>query len=540
MFIRHCSLFATLVLTLSVASVAPAAPQLPALVPQPAHLAIPEAASAFTLTADTAIVVVDSAFTREAEFAAKELRLVTGLPLPVVQEGEGGIRFERSTEALPREGYTLTVSETAVTIAASDPAGAFYGYQTVRQLLPPQVYAKRLQEGIVWEMPACTIADAPRLAWRGLMVDDVRHFIGGDGIRQMIDVMAAHKMNTLHWHLTDDQGWRIEIRKYPELITKGAIRDNSAKPRDRWRPDGKPYGPYFYTQAEIRAIVAYAAERHITIVPEIEMPGHALALLSAFPELSCTGGPFKPRWLWGVEPDILCAGNDAVFPFMKDILDEVMLLFPSKFIHLGGDEAPKDRWNVCEKCQKRIQEKGLRNSHHLQTWFIQQFADYLEANDRHLIGWDEILEGGLPSGAAVMSWRGMKGGIAAAKMGHPVVMAPNDFCYLDYGQGIENDPYEYNIANVPLRKVYTMNPTDGIPEMMHRYIIGVQGNLWSEYIWDAADQQWKAWPRAAAIAEIGWTPQDKRQWKTFAEAMERDYQRLKVLGINAAPADLTP
>ena len=252
------------------------------------------------------------------------------------------------------------------------------------------------------------------------------------------------------------------------------------------------------------------------------------------------GGPFKPRWLWGVEPDILCAGNDDVFPFIKDILDEVMLLFPSKFIHLGGDEAPKDRWNICAKCQQRIQEKGLRDSNHLQTWFIQQFADYLEANGRHLIGWDEILEGGLPSGAAVMSWRGMAGGIAAAKMGHQVVMSPNDFCYLDYGQGIKDDPYEYNCANVPLRKVYTMNPTNGIPEAMHSYIIGVQGNLWSEYIWDAADQQWKAWPRAAAIAEIGWTPQAKRSWPTFAKAMETNYQRLKVLGINAAPADLTP
>ena len=527
-------------LALCVATCALAVPNPPALIPQPTEFTLAEPAAAFTLTAETPIVVVETAFAREAEFAAKELRTVTGYALPVVANASGGIRFERSPAELPREGYTLTVTADAVTIAASDPAGAFYGYQTLRQLLPPQVYAKRLQQDVAWEMPACTIADAPRLQWRGLMVDDVRHFIGGEGIRQMIDVMAAHKMNNLHWHLTDDQGWRIEIRKYPELITKGATRDNSARPRDRWRPDGKTYGPYYYTQAEIRAIVAYAAERHITIVPEIELPGHALALLSSHPELSCMGGPFKPRWLWGVEPDILCAGNDDVFPFIKDILDEVMLLFPSKFIHLGGDEAPKDRWNICAKCQQRIQEKGLRDSNHLQTWFIQQFADYLEANGRHLIGWDEILEGGLPSGAAVMSWRGMAGGIAAAKMGHQVVMSPNDFCYLDYGQGIENDPYEYNCANVPLRKVYTMNPTNGIPEAMHSYIIGVQGNLWSEYIWDAADQQWKAWPRAAAIAEIGWTPQAKRNWPTFAKAMETNYQRLKVLGINAAPADLTP
>ncbi len=494
----------------------------------------------FVMTEETSLVT-DPAFRAEAEIAAAEMRRSTGLALPVVDAGAEialpAIFFQKDATLEGNEAYALEVRSQQVMIRAATPAGVFYGYQTFRQLLPPQVYSRTKRPGVKWVAPACTVKDAPRLQWRGLMVDDCRHFLGGKAIREMIDAMAAYKLNTLHWHLTDDQGWRIEIKAYPELTAKGATRDNSALPRDRWRPDGKSYGPYFYTQEEIRDIVAYAAARHITIVPEIEMPGHALCLLTAFPELSCTGGPFKPRWMWGVEPDILCAGNDAVFPFMEKILDEVMALFPSKYIHCGGDEAPKDRWNVCPKCQARIQEKGLRNSHHLQTWFIQHFADYLESKGRHLIGWDEILEGGLPKGAAVMSWRGKQGGIRAAAMGHNVVMAPNDYAYLDYGQGLTyaQDPYEYNGYCITVAKTYSIDPTAGIPEHMQHHVIGLQGNLWSEYIWDGADQQWKAWPRAAALSEAGWTAQEKRSWEDFAKRIPGAVTRLRFLGINCAP-----
>lgn len=496
----------------------------------------------FVMTEETSIVT-DLAFGAEAEIAAEELRRSTGFALPVsvacldLEIALPAIFFQKDTTIDGNEAYALEVRSQRVMIRAATPAGAFYGYQTFRQLLPPQIYSRTYRPGVKWVAPACTVKDAPRLQWRGLMVDDCRHFLGGKAIREMIDAMAAYKLNTLHWHLTDDQGWRIEIKAYPELTAKGATRDNSALPRDRWRPDGKSYGPYFYTQEEIRDIVAYAAARHITIVPEIEMPGHALCILSAFPELSCTGGPFKPRWMWGVEPDILCAGNDAVFPFMEKILDEVMALFPSKYIHCGGDEAPKDRWNVCPKCQARIQEKGLRNSHHLQTWFIQHFADYLESKGRHLIGWDEILEGGLPKGAAVMSWRGKQGGIRAAAMGHNVVMAPNDYAYLDYGQGLTyaQDPYEYNGYCITVAKTYSIDPTAGIPEHMQCHVIGLQGNLWSEYIWDGADQQWKAWPRAAALSEAGWTAQEKRSWEDFAKRIPGAVTRLRFLGINCAP-----
>ncbi|MBR5591509.1 MAG: beta-N-acetylhexosaminidase [Kiritimatiellae bacterium] len=512
---------------------------LTAVIPLPQELQVLETPP-FVMTEETSLVT-DSAFRAEAEIAAEELRRSTGFALPISDAGAEitlpAIFFQKDTAIEGSEAYALEVRSQQVVIRAATPAGAFYGYQTFRQLLPPQVYSRTKRPGVKWVAPACTVKDAPRLQWRGLMVDDCRHFLGGAAIREMIDAMAAYKLNTLHWHLTDDQGWRIEIKAYPELTAKGATRDNSALPRDRWRPDGKSYGPYFYTQEEIHDIVAYAAARHITIVPEIEMPGHALCLLTAFPELSCTGGPFKPRWMWGVEPDILCAGNDAVFPFMEKILDEVMALFPSKYIHCGGDEAPKDRWNVCPKCQARIQEKGLRNSHHLQTWFIQHFADYLESKGRHLIGWDEILEGGLPKGAAVMSWRGKQGGIRAAAMGHNVVMAPNDYAYLDYGQGLTyaQDPYEYNGYCITVAKTYSIDPTAGIPEHMQRHVIGLQGNLWSEYIWDGADQQWKAWPRAAALSEAGWTAQEKRSWEDFAKRIPGAVTRLRFLGINCAP-----
>lgn len=531
-------LFATLAM-LTTAVVA--GPQSPALVPLPAKMAVAEAPG-LTLTAESRIVA-DGAFLKEAAYAARELNRATGFDLKAEKAGwffgtKGEITF-REVSGLGPEAYRLTVSAEGALIEASAPAGAFYGFQTLRQLLPTAIYAKTPQQA-TWSIPAVTIEDAPRLPWRGVMVDDCRHFIGPDGFRAMVDAMAAHKLNTLHWHLTEDQGWRIEIRKYPQITLNGARRAESPVPGNRGKGDGKPYGWYYYTQEQVRELVAYAAERHVTVVPEIEMPGHALGLLTAFPDLGCTGGPYAPWCHWGVSEDIVCAGNDRVLKVYEDILDEVLALFPSKFIHCGGDEAPKTRWNACPKCQKRIADLGLGNSHRLQSWFMQHFANYLEARGRHMIGWDEILEGGLPKGAAVMSWRGPSGGIAAAKQGHDVVMSPNNFAYLDYGQGLPGDPYEYIGGNVPLAKSYSLNPTDGIPEAMQGHVIGVQGNLWSEYIWGAADQQWKAWPRAAALAEVGWTPQAHRDWDCFRARVETAVERLHTMGINAAPLPEKP
>lgn len=531
-------LFATLAL---LTTVAVAGPKAPALVPLPAKMAVAEAPG-FTLT-EGCRIVADGAFLKEAAYAARELGRATGFDLSVAEAGwffdtRGDITF-RKVSGLGAEAYRLTVSVEGALIEASTAAGAFYGFQTLRQLLPPAIYAKTPQQ-VAWTLPAVSIEDAPRLPWRGVLFDDCRHFIGPDGFRAMVDAMAAHKMNTLHWHLTDDQGWRIEIRKYPQITLNGARRAESPVPGNRWKGDGKPYGWYYYTQEQVRELVAYAAERHVTVVPEIEMPGHALGLLAAFPDLGCTGGPYEPWCRWGVSEDIVCAGNDRVFRVYEDILDEVLALFPSKFIHCGGDEAPKTRWNACPKCKKRIADLGLGDSHRLQSWFMQHFANYLEARGRHMIGWDEILEGGLPKGAAVMSWRGPSGGIAAAKQGHDVVMSPNNFAYLDYAQGLPGDTHEYIGGHVPLAKTYSLNPTDGIPEAMQHHVIGVQGNLWSEYMWTAADQQWKAWPRAAALAEVGWTPQARRNWECFRDRVETAVERLHTMGINAAPLPEKP
>ncbi len=527
-----------LVVGLLVACWAEATP-VPAVVPQPLKMEVGDT-PAFELT-ETFVIVSAEDFRAEAQFAADELNRATGYDLRVIPDRAKmatprAIRFVK-VDGLPAEGYRLTTDLRGARIEASTPAGAFYGYQTLRQLLPVEIYSDEVVTDIAWEVPTVTIEDAPRLPWRGLHFDDCRHFIGADGFKAMVDAMAIHKLNTLHWHLTDDQGWRIEIKRYPEIVAKGAVRDESPVMWDRWKGDGTPYGPYYYTQDEVRELVAYAAARHITVVPEIEMPGHALGILSAYPELGCTGGPYKPWCRWGVSPEIACAGNDKTLEVFEGILEEVLTLFPSKYIHCGGDEAPKDRWNTCEKCQERIEDEGLRDANHLQTWFMQHFASYLEARGRHMIGWDEILEGGLPKGAAVMSWRGAAGGIAAAKMGHQVVMSPNSHAYLDYGQGLEYDPYEYIGSTVTLQKTYALNPTEGIPEAMAHYVIGVQGNLWSEYIWTANDQQWKAWPRAAAIAEVGWTPQALRDWASFRKRMETDRERLLTLGINVAPLE---
>jgi hexosaminidase len=504
------------------------------IIPQPKAMTyVP--GPAFSIDKNSALISCD-AFTNEAQLARQELSAATGYTFDKNEATCSTlIAFHQDSE-IAKEGYRLLISPKTARIYASDGAGAFYGYQTLRQLFPEEIYSKTVVTDVDWITPCAIIDDEPRLQWRGLHFDDSRHFMGPAAFKQMIDAMAIHKLNTLHWHLTDDQGWRIEIKAYPELISKGTVRDHSPKPWDRFIPDGKPYGENcYYTQEEIKELVAYAAARHINVVPEIEMPGHAMALLCAYPELGCTGGPYEMRWEWGVEPDILCAGNDKVFTVMETILDEVLALFPSYYIHCGGDEAPKDRWKACPKCQKRIADEKLRNEYHLQSWFIQHFANYLESKGRHLIGWDEILEGGLAKGAAVMSWRGAQGGIKAAMMGHNVVMSPNSHLYLDYCQGLPTDPYEYNCGYLPLERVYSFNPTDGIPETMASYVIGVQGNLWSEYMFDPADQQYKAWPRACALAEIGWTPQEKRQWPDFFGRAKSAEKRLRLIGINCAP-----
>ncbi len=511
------------------------AAEAPAIVPMPVQMTAGE--GVFKLTAATPVAYAGKDAKAVAAYLSAVLAPATGFALnalPGAAAPANGILLTTvgADASLGAEGYELTVTPKGVVVKAPAAAGLFYGCQTLRQLLPPAVLAGTKQDA-VWEMPCVTIKDKPRYSWRGLMMDSGRHFMPVPFVKKFIDLMALHKMNTMHWHLTEDQGWRIEIKKYPKLTQLGSIRAESPVRGNRNQGDGKPYGPFFYTQAEIRDVVAYAAARSVTIVPEIEMPGHALCALVAYPELSCTGGPFKARTKWGVEADVYCAGNDKVVQFNKDVLTEVMGLFPSKFIHIGGDECPKDRWKKCTKCQARMKSKGLKNTEELQSWFIQQIDQFIASKGRRLIGWDEILEGGLAPGAAVMSWRGTGGGIKAASEGHDVVMSPTSHCYLDYGQSNAGGEPETIGGCLTLAKVYSYEPTPAnLSPEKKKHIIGVQGNLWSEYLWDGNDVEYNGFPRGCAIAEIGWTPADKKDFSSFWNRMDTHGKRLDALKVN--------
>ncbi len=373
-----------------------------------------------------------------------------------------------------------------------------------------------------------TVPDTKLQVWSLLVPDMPPEFV-----KKLVDLMALHKLNTLQLHLTDDQGWRIEIKKHPRLTQIGSIRKESPQKGDRDHGNGTPYGPFFYTQEQVRDFVAYAQARHVTLVPEIEMPGHFLAALTVYPALSCTGGPFELRTRWGVEPDVLCPGNDQSVAFVEDVLGELIELFPGRFVHIGGDEAPRDRWKTCPKCQARINAEGLKNEAQLQTWFNSRVEDFLVRHGRRLIGWDEILEGGLTSGAAVMSWRGIEGGIAAAEAGHDVVMSPTSHCYFDYAQAQGPGEPESIGGFIPLQKVYAFEPIPPtLPDAKGRHIIGGQGNIWTEYIWTPQDVEYFAFPRATALAEAVWSPASGRQFEDFLRRLGDHLKRLDELGVN--------
>jgi hexosaminidase len=505
-----------------------AEPEPAALIPRPLKVEWLKGVGETQLDSKTRIIYDTQAATKdEAEMLASLLRPATGLPLPVeaerAQAGTSGnsIVLDLARELEPelgKEGYFLNMFANndkfpTIEITAAAPAGLFYGGQTLRQLLPAAVFATTKQAGVKWQAASCHVEDRPRFPWRGLLLDEGRHFFGKQFVMHCIDLLAAHKMNTLHWHLTEDQGWRIEIKKYPKLTEIGSWRDQT-------EGDGKRYGG-FYTQAEIREVVAYAGQRHVTIVPEIEMPGHSLGALTAYPQFSCTGGPFKVRTKWGVEDDVYCAGNDATFAFVYDVLDEVVGLFPSTFIHVGGDECPKARWQKCPKCQARIKAEGLKNEHELQSYFIRKIEDHLASKGRRLIGWDEILEGGLPPKATVMSWRGMGGATAAAESGHDYVATPTSHCYLDYP-----------LSSISLEKAYSFEP---IPEKLaasnRSHCLGVQGNMWTEHTPAPADVDRQTWPRLCALAEVGWSPKELRNNADFLARMEKHTARLNALGV---------
>ncbi len=392
---------------------------------------------------------------------------------------------------LGQEGYELKIAPAAVLLRAARPAGLFYGGQTLRMLF------LAASPGTALSLPCLEIVDTPRFSWRGFMLDCCRHFFAKEFIKECLDEMALFKLNRFHWHLTDDQAWRLEVRQYPELAAQAAAGG-------------------FYSREDVREIVAYAAERFITVVPEIEMPGHATAALAVFPRLSCSGGPFARMPQWGVFEDVYCAGNEETFAFLKDVLDEAAELFPGPWIHVGGDECPKTRWQACPKCQARIAAEGLKNEAELQGWFIRRIEKHLGSRGKRLMGWDEILEGGLAPAAAVMSWRGMAGGIAAARQGHDVVMAPTDSNYLDYYQGDPRFEPPAIGGFVPLEKVYAFEP---IPAELTadeaRRVLGGQANLWTEYVASPKHASYMMWPRLAALAEAVWSDRARRGWESF-------------------------
>ncbi|MGA1977837.1 MAG: beta-N-acetylhexosaminidase [Bacteroidales bacterium] len=473
-----------------------------------------------------------------ADFLRNLIRNPTGIDIQVVR----GDRAERNSVFMMldnsiknNEGYVLTVTPGKIIIKARSAAGLFYAVQTIRQLLPPFVEKEKIIEGIKLSVPACEIKDEPRFPYRGMHLDVGRHFFPPQVIKKYIDLMALHKMNTFHWHLTEDQGWRIEIKKYPRLTQVGAYRKETLIGNGDKVPyvyDGIPYGG-FYTQEEIKDIVEYARSRFVTIIPEIEMPGHSLAALASYPELSCTGGPFDVCTRWGVVEDVYCAGNEETFNFLEDVLNEVMTLFPGKYIHIGGDECPKTRWEKCQLCQKRIKDEGLKDEQELQSYFIRRIEKFFVSKGRKLIGWDEILEGGLAPEATVMSWRGTEGGIAAARQRHDVIMTPGDYVYLDRYQGdLEGQPLAIG-GYLPLERVYSYNP---VPEELtpdeQKFILGVQGNVWTEYITTPEHLEYMACPRMFAIAETGWTPERLKDFQDFLVRFGILRKRYDIMGIN--------
>lgn len=464
-----------------------------------------------------------------------------GMELYIIENDPGQDVIELVLDKnLPNpEAYRLQVDANKIVITASAPAGAFYAFQTLRQLLPPD-FESGIHSGNVFksQVPCVRIDDAPRFPYRGMHLDVGRHFFPVDFIKKYIDVLAMHKFNRFHWHLTEDQGWRIEIKQYPKLQEVAAWRKETLIGHYSDQPhrfDGQRYGG-FYTQDEIREVVRYAAERHITIVPEIELPGHSLAALSAYPELACTPGPFEAATKWGVFEDVYCP-KEETFTFLENVLTEVMELFPGEYIHIGGDECPKDRWKTCPSCQALIQKEGLKDEHGLQSYFIRRIERFLNSKGRQIIGWDEILEGGLAPNATVMSWRGIEGGIAAARQGHKVIMTPTSHCYLDYYQ--TNNPNEPLAIGgfLPLEKVYSYDP---VPEELTpqeaQYILGAQGNVWTEYMRTSEQVEYMAFPRALAIAELTWTPKVKKNFDDFSARLARHFPRLDNYGLNYSRA----
>ena len=516
------------------------------IIPEPVSLKTKK--GTFIIDASTNIVVTDQEDKKAAQFFTDYVKKYYGITL-TSKMWKGPVKLYKNyilistkkfIKAPEKDGYTLDVTNNTINISGDTHTGTFYGIQTLIQLLP--LDKKNMS------IPCLSITDYPRFAYRGMHLDVGRHFFPVEFVKQYIDFIALHKMNYFHWHLTEDQGWRIEIKKYPRLTQVGAFRNGTViGRRGAAGNDNTPYGG-FYTQDEIKDVVQYAADRHITVVPEIEMPGHSSAAIAAYPYLSCfENEPTKMRMPseasknatgklvqegWGVFDDVYCAGNDSTFQFLQDVLDEVIPLFPSKYIHIGGDESPKANWKRCPKCQARIKALGLKDEHELQSYFIQRMEKYINSKGKTIIGWDEILEGGLAPNAIVMSWRGEQGGVAAAKDKHQVIMTPGKYVYLDHAQKQNEDSVTIG-GYTPIDTVYDYEPIPKeLNEEQGKFVLGAQGNVWTEYMAYPSKVEYMIFPRMSALAEVLWTPKNKKNKADFMNRLKSQEKRYDLWGVN--------
>lgn len=472
----------------------------------------------FELTTSTTVAYPEGNkdMERNAQFLARYVNDATGMTLSVVPgKAKKGIRLVLDKKVSGEEAYTIMVDKKCVTIAGSTPKGVFYGVQTLRKSLP-------VGAAPVVELPSVKISDSPRFVHRGMMLDCSRHFFPLEFVKRYIDLIAMHNMNVFHWHLSDDQGWRIEIKKYPELTIKGSRRSGTVIGYNTALDDSIPYGGY-YTQEQAREIVEYARQRYVTVIPEIDMPGHMLAALATYPELGCTGGPYEVGHRWGIYKDVLCVGNDKIYDFCEGVLDEIMQIFPSKLIHIGGDETPTEVWEKCPKCIKRAEDNNMTVKQ-VQSYFTSRIEKYVNSRGRRIIGWDEILGGDISQSAVIQSWRDTKHGRIAAEAGHDVIMSPTSHCYFDYSQADEkNSKYEPTLCGgyIPVEKVYAFEPCDeNLPESYRPHILGVQANIWAEYLLYPNQVEYQALPRMAALAEVQWTS-GKKDYQAFLKRLNR-------------------
>lgn len=508
-----------------------------ALIPAPRELNWGDKSFQLTPNASLGFDPSDEALRGIARYFNDKIAPATGFELPV--EKHGKIAFCLITDPnLGEEGYHLEVNPDRIRLSAQTPVGIFYGVQTLLQLLPPAIKSREVQPGNTrWPVPVADITDSPRFPWRGLMLDVSRHWFTKEEVKKLLDEMAEYKFNVFHWHLTDDQGWRIEIKSLPELTRVGAWRAPRVGQwwqRQRQQPgEAATYGG-FYTQDDIKEVVNYAAARHIRVIPEIDVPGHSLAALVAYPHLACREAPAAVNVgnkFYGEDENTLCVGKEETFEFMQKVLTEVAALFPDEYVHIGGDECYKGFWHTCPHCQARMKAEGLKNENELQSYFIHRMETLLKEKGKKLIGWDEIIEGGLAPEATVMSWRGMAGGIKAAEAGHHVVMTPDNHCYLDLWQGEPSvEPDTYSMCR--LSDSYAFNPVpEGIaPEM----ILGGQGNLWAESVPTFHHAEYMLWPRGWALAEVLWSGPERADWNQFYPRVEQHFLRAEQAGVNYA------